>query len=287
LLYNGHGSVRQLSNSSGGIVTDQVYSYDAYGVSLGYTGTKNTNLQYTGEQFDDNLGQYYLRARYYNPSNGRFNRVDPFSGNNQDPQSLHKYLYCHANPVNGVDPTGQRPYIEILQVAAIVGFLCGLIAAVVTKVKKGTVNDAIRSFNVWFTIGFFITIAAYVAVNITYAMLAAVYGASAGLGDLQYAGQYGIQSYNNLSAALRSTGLNAHHIIPQRFAQLLGLSPGDMPSVAVDYAEHLWFTNIWRYYVPYGVGTKNATKEVIWQAAQEIYAEYPALLDSSKALLSK
>jgi hypothetical protein len=25
----------------------------------------------------------------------------------QDPQSLHKYLYCHANPVNGFDPTGQ------------------------------------------------------------------------------------------------------------------------------------------------------------------------------------
>jgi len=41
-LYDGHGSVRQLSNSSGGIVTDQVFSYDAYGVSIGYTGTKDT-----------------------------------------------------------------------------------------------------------------------------------------------------------------------------------------------------------------------------------------------------
>jgi RHS repeat-associated protein len=65
-----------------------------------------TNLLYTGEQYDANLQQYYLRARYYNPSNGRFNQLDPFAGNYSDPQSLHKYLYCHANPVNAIDPSG-------------------------------------------------------------------------------------------------------------------------------------------------------------------------------------
>jgi hypothetical protein len=32
--------------------------------------------------------------------------LDPFFGNLQDPQSLHKYLYVHANPVNFIDPTG-------------------------------------------------------------------------------------------------------------------------------------------------------------------------------------
>jgi len=81
LQYDGHGSTRQLTDNNGGIVTDQVYSYDAYGVSIGYTGTKNTDLLYAGEHYDNDLSQYYLRARYYNPSNGRFNRVDPFSGN--------------------------------------------------------------------------------------------------------------------------------------------------------------------------------------------------------------
>jgi len=127
LLYNGHGSVRQLSNSSGGIVTDQVYSYDAYGVSLGYTGTKNTNLQYAGEQFDNDLDQYYLRARYYSPKTGTFNRVDPFSGNLQDPQSLHKYLYCHANPVNGIDPNGERFNLVRVLTTITIGFiLCSL-----------------------------------------------------------------------------------------------------------------------------------------------------------------
>ncbi len=66
----------------------------------------DTSLLYAGEQYDSGLSQYYLRARYYNQNTGRFNRMDPFAGNNQDPQSLHKYLYVHNNPVNGFDPTG-------------------------------------------------------------------------------------------------------------------------------------------------------------------------------------
>jgi hypothetical protein len=50
----------------------------------------------------------YLRARYYSPASGTFNRLDPFFGRMQDPQSLHKYLYVHGDPVNGLDPTGLR-----------------------------------------------------------------------------------------------------------------------------------------------------------------------------------
>ena len=49
---------------------------------------------------------YYNRARYYDQNTGRFNRIDPFPGNTEDPQSLHKYLYAHANPVNNTDPSG-------------------------------------------------------------------------------------------------------------------------------------------------------------------------------------
>jgi RHS repeat-associated protein len=63
---------------------------------------------YCGEQYDSHLSQYYLRARYYDPANGRFNQLDPFGGNNSDPQSLHKYLYVHNNPVNGIDSSGNE-----------------------------------------------------------------------------------------------------------------------------------------------------------------------------------
>jgi RHS repeat-associated protein len=63
-------------------------------------------MLYCGEQFDANLHQYYLRARYYDQGAGRFNSMDSFEGNNFDPQSLHKYAYCHCDPLNNQDPTG-------------------------------------------------------------------------------------------------------------------------------------------------------------------------------------
>jgi hypothetical protein len=47
-----------------------------------------------------------LRQRYYDPATGRFNRLDPFFGNFDDPQSLHKYLYTCEDPINQIDPTG-------------------------------------------------------------------------------------------------------------------------------------------------------------------------------------
>jgi len=108
LLYDGHGSTRQLIEPDLTVV--DTFSYDAYGVMLGGNPTSTspaaTNLLYAGEQWDNDSQNYYLRARYYNPLNGLFNRTDPFSGNLQDPQSLHKYLYSHNNPVNYIDPTG-------------------------------------------------------------------------------------------------------------------------------------------------------------------------------------
>jgi len=70
---------------------------------------------------------YYLRARYYNPQNGRFNRIDPFSGNYSDPQSLHKYLYCHANPINAIDPSGN--FAGIITAALVITVLMFILFA--------------------------------------------------------------------------------------------------------------------------------------------------------------
>ena len=103
--FDGHGSTRVLVDYIGAAV--QLYSFDAYGNALGFNPAEAlTEFLYSGEQFDAKIGQQYLRARYYDPATGRFNRLDPFFGNHTDPQSFHKYLYCHADPINGVDPTG-------------------------------------------------------------------------------------------------------------------------------------------------------------------------------------
>jgi RHS repeat-associated protein len=113
--YDGFGSVRQLTNSAG-VVTDE-YEYDAFGNSFTKVGTTPNNYLYRGEQYDADLGLYYLRARYYNPSTGRFLSRDPEDGHNWDPRSLHKYLYANGDPVDLKDPTGRGVldlgYIEI------------------------------------------------------------------------------------------------------------------------------------------------------------------------------
>jgi RHS repeat-associated protein len=103
--YDGGGSVRQLTNSTG-VVTDE-FEYDAYGNSFTKVGSTPNNYLYRGEQYDSDLALYYLRARYYNAATGRLLSRDPEDGKAKIPASLHKYLYANGDPVNGWDPTGR------------------------------------------------------------------------------------------------------------------------------------------------------------------------------------
>ncbi len=63
-------------------------------------------FRYSGEYFDAETGDYYLRARYYNPRLGRFLTEDPaHDGNNW-------YVYCNNNPVKYVDPSGKIAVVD-------------------------------------------------------------------------------------------------------------------------------------------------------------------------------
>jgi RHS repeat-associated protein len=86
------------------------YEYDAYGNEFTVSGTTPNEMMYRGEQYDSDLGLYYLRARYYNPLTGRFMSRDPEDGNQYDPATLHKYLYADGNPVDLIDPTGRATF---------------------------------------------------------------------------------------------------------------------------------------------------------------------------------
>jgi hypothetical protein len=41
---------------------------------------------------------------------GRFWTMDSYDGNNEDPLSLHKYLYCQGNPISRIDPGGSADF---------------------------------------------------------------------------------------------------------------------------------------------------------------------------------
>ncbi len=100
-------------------VTD-TYIYEAFGSLVSSSGTTETVYGFMGEQFDDEVGLQYLRARYYDPEVGRFVSRDPILSPIVDvdsnfwflpylvnsPQMLHPYVYAANNPVNRVDPEG-------------------------------------------------------------------------------------------------------------------------------------------------------------------------------------
>ena len=135
-LYDALGSTRALT-SENGQMTDS-YNYDAFGTNTEHQGTSNNKYQYAGEQ-KDVTGNYYLRARYYNPSVGRFTQMDSYMGQSNNPITLHKYLYANANPVMYTDPSGYMSLggmsigMSYMNMASIVSY-AGQIANIYSKI---------------------------------------------------------------------------------------------------------------------------------------------------------
>ena len=92
-------STAYITGSSGEIKNR--YEYDAFGVLQNSREEFHNRILYTGQQYDQTSGQYYLRARFYNPVIGRFVQEDVYRGD-----GLNLYAYCKNNPVVYYDPSG-------------------------------------------------------------------------------------------------------------------------------------------------------------------------------------
>lgn len=85
-IQNAHGDVVNLADSTGAIT--KTYKYDAFGVEKNIEDSDTNVFRYCGEYYDAEIGTVYLRARYYDPTIGRFISRDSFIGKNDDPLSL-------------------------------------------------------------------------------------------------------------------------------------------------------------------------------------------------------
>jgi RHS repeat-associated protein len=100
------GSVRQMTDTAGEITL--VKNYAPYGTTSQSAGDSQSAYGFTGE-YTDSTGNIYLRARYYNPLEGRFMSRDTWEGNYNSPQSLNRWNYVEGNPINYTDPSGNMP----------------------------------------------------------------------------------------------------------------------------------------------------------------------------------
>ena len=106
------GSTTAITDGSGNLV--ERVTYDVYGVptftdALGQTLKKSTirnTTLFQGREYDYDLALYNYRARYLDPSLGRFLQPDPLGY--QD--SMNLYQGMNMNPVNFVDPMGLETY---------------------------------------------------------------------------------------------------------------------------------------------------------------------------------
>ena len=99
-----HGNVVQLLDESGNVT--KTYEYDSFGNEVKPEKKDENPYRYCGEYYDKETKEVYLRARYYEPSVGRFITRDTYTGESDEPLSLHLYTYCENDGVNAWDPSG-------------------------------------------------------------------------------------------------------------------------------------------------------------------------------------
>src|SRR5690606_24200820 len=99
------GSSSYITNAAG--MVSQHLEYLPFGELLvdEHTNSYNSPFKYNGKEFDEETGNYFYGARYYDPKWSIFISVDPLAEKYPD---WNPYHYVHQNPINLIDPTGME-----------------------------------------------------------------------------------------------------------------------------------------------------------------------------------
>ena len=135
-VYDGLGSVVGEVDPSGNLTSSP--KYDVYGLVRQNPGTASSAMGFVGglgHLSEANTGLIYMRARYYDPSLGRFASEDP--GKN----GLNWFIYCDDSPVNKVDFTGKMAFL-----AAVGVVLLAMLASAVLAGVGAAIFNAVYQF---------------------------------------------------------------------------------------------------------------------------------------------
>ena len=101
------GSSNYITNYDGKIT--QHSEYLPFGELLvdEHRNSHNTRYKYNGKEFDQETGNYYYGARYYDPKTSLWLSVDPLA---EKYNEWSPYNYTLNNPVKYVDPDGNGPW---------------------------------------------------------------------------------------------------------------------------------------------------------------------------------
>ena len=105
LMFDSQGSTRYGYWITGNMFFFNAYIYDAFGKLLSTPPAQPNQMQYGGRfgYYTDATGLDYIRARYYDPVNGRWAGRDPIT---LAGGSVNLYQYARNCSVVRVDPSG-------------------------------------------------------------------------------------------------------------------------------------------------------------------------------------
>lgn len=142
--FDTHGSVRLLMASTGNLDVGTDMDYAATGVALNVPVTiLDVQIRFAGQMWDPEMGMYYYEPRFYDPVTERWWSMDSDEGDANQPSSLQKYLFCSADPINRMDPSGHGDYqaVSVNTGVAITATLVAITAATIIEAKTHAIEN--------------------------------------------------------------------------------------------------------------------------------------------------